>query len=123
MPRVVHFEIAADDPNRAAEFYKSAFGWQIQKWEGPVDYWLVGTGNKEEPGIDGGINSRANQKNQPIVNTIDVASFEDAAAKIKAAGGKVLTPKMGVPGVGWMAYCTDTEGNQFGIMQSDPNAK
>jgi predicted enzyme related to lactoylglutathione lyase len=44
-------------------------------------------------------------------------------AKITAAGGKVITPKMAVPGVGWMAYCLDTEGNQFGIMQSDPNAK
>jgi predicted enzyme related to lactoylglutathione lyase len=43
--------------------------------------------------------------------------------KIVEAGGKVLTPKMAVPGVGYMSYCKDTEGNVFGIMQNDPNAK
>jgi len=44
MPRVVHFEIHADDPQRAANFYQGVFGWDIKKWEGPEDYWLVTTG-------------------------------------------------------------------------------
>lgn len=55
MPRVVHFEIHADDPERAAAFYSSVFGWEIMKWDGPFDYWLVRTGPREEMGIDGGI--------------------------------------------------------------------
>ena len=58
MPRVVHFEISADKPERATEFYKKVFGWNIQKWDGPQPYWLVATGSKSEPGIDGGIMNR-----------------------------------------------------------------
>jgi len=53
MTRVVHFEIHADDPERAAAFYRSVFGWEIRKWDGPFDYWLVMTGPREEMGIDG----------------------------------------------------------------------
>jgi len=121
MPRVVHFEIGADNPERASEFYKSVFGWQIQKWGGPQAYWLVSTGAKTEPGIDGAIMEREGK--QPLVNTVDVPSVDDFLSKIAAAGGKALTAKIVIPGVGWMAYCSDTEGNRFGIMQSDPSAK
>ena len=56
-------------------------------------------------------------------NTIGVASYEDAVKKIVEAGGKVLMPKMAVPGIGYMTYCKDTEGNVFGIMQTDSSAK
>jgi uncharacterized protein len=119
--RVIHFEISADDPGRAAEFYTKAFGWQIKKWGGPQDYWLATTGKEGEPGINGGIMQRMGP--QPVVNTVDVPNFEEAAEKIVAAGGKLITQKMTVPAVGWMAYCMDTEGNQFGIMQQDDNAK
>src|SRR5262245_37659764 len=55
MPRVVHFEIHAAEPERAIRFYHELFGWQFNKWAGPEDYWLVVTGPKEEPGIDGGM--------------------------------------------------------------------
>src|SRR3972149_5570591 len=58
MPRVIHFEIAADDPERAVAFYRKVFGWEIQKWEGPMEYWVITTGPKEEPGIDGGLGRR-----------------------------------------------------------------
>ena len=52
MKRIVHFDISADDPERAIKFYTNVFGWSIQKWDGPMDYWLVTTGPKDEPGID-----------------------------------------------------------------------
>jgi predicted enzyme related to lactoylglutathione lyase len=120
MPRVIHFEIGADDPQRAADFYKKVFGWEIQKWESQQPYWLVETGPKTEPGINGGIVKRMGP--QAIVNTMDVPSVDDFLAKITAAGGKAVTPKMAIPEIGWLAYCTDTEGNQFGIMQADPSA-
>jgi predicted enzyme related to lactoylglutathione lyase len=121
MPRVVHFEISADKPDRAVEFYKNVFGWNVQKWDGPQPYWLVSTGPDGQPGINGGIMNRMGP--QPIVNTVDVPSVDEFLSKITAAGGKAVTPKMPIPGVGWMAYCQDTEGNQFGIMQNDPSAK
>ena len=121
MPRVVHFEISADQPERAVEFYTKVFGWSIQKWGGAQPYWLVSTGPDGQPGINGGIMNRMGD--QPVVNTIEVASVDDFMAKVAAAGGTIMTPKMTIPGVGWMAYCKDTEGNQFGIMQSDSSAK
>jgi predicted enzyme related to lactoylglutathione lyase len=122
MPRVVHFEIPADDPNRAVGFYTKVFGWDIKKWDGLMDYWLVMTGDKSQPGIDGGIMIRRDAA-QVTVNTVDVPSVDDFVKKIEEAGGKVVVPKMAVPGVGWVANCTDTEGNLFGIMHEDPQAK
>jgi len=126
MPRVVHFEIHADDPQRAAKFYHDVFDWQVNKWEGPQDYWLVTTGSGSEPGIDGAILRRM----QPIngdsviayVCTVDVPSVDNAAANITAQGGTIVLPKMAVPHLGWLAYAKDSEGNIFGILQSDPSA-
>lgn len=120
MPRVIHFEIPADDPKRAVEFYSKVFGWKIEKW-GEVDYWLAMTGKEGEPGINGAISPRAQLK--VTTNTIGVPSIEEFAEKITKAGGKVVSPKMPIPGVGYFASCIDTEGNAFGIMQDDPNAK
>lgn len=120
MPRPIHFEIPADDAERASAFYQKVFGWKFQKWDGPMPYWLVETG-KDTPGIDGGLHARA-FPGQGTVNTIDVPSCDDFVRKIESAGGKVAVPKMAIPGIGWLAYCTDTEGNTFGIMQNDPKA-
>jgi predicted enzyme related to lactoylglutathione lyase len=122
MPRVIHFEIPTDDPQRAIAFYEKAFGWKIVKWEGPMEYWLVMTGPEGEPGIDGGL-SRRDQPGDTTQNTIGVESVDAAVAAIVANGGKVIHPKAAVPGVGWLAYCADTEGNQFGVMQNDPGAR
>ncbi len=58
----------------------------------------------------------------PVINTIGVDSVDDSVAKIVANGGKVVEPKMPIPGIGYFAYCLDTEGNAFGVMQSDPSA-
>jgi uncharacterized protein len=121
MPRVVHFELAADDPERATMFYTNVFGWKLNKWDGPEDYWLATTGAADQPGIDGAI-MRRNENMPPLVNTIDVASVDDTVAKIEASGGRVAAPKMPIPGVGYLAYCLDTEGNMFGIMQRDTSA-
>jgi len=120
MPRVVHFEINADNVERAVRFYTDVFGWKAEKWEGPVEYWLVTTG-EGEPGIDGGIGERQGPP-EATVNTIDVGSVDDYVARVVAHGGTVIVPKMAIPGVGWLAYCKDTEGNTFGLMRSDLNA-
>ncbi|HOF87681.1 MAG TPA: VOC family protein [Armatimonadota bacterium] len=122
MPRVVHFEIAVDDPERAVAFYRDAFGWKIEKWSGPMDYWLVTTGEANEPGIDGALTPRADAA-APIVNTIGVPSVEAFQEKITAAGGAVLAPKAAIPGVGYFALCRDTEGNPFGIIEADMSAQ
>jgi uncharacterized protein len=122
MSRVIHFEIPAADPERAAAFYKKAFGWKFEKWPGPMEYWMVSTGADGAPGINGGL-----MKKQPptmaTTNTIGVESVDNAIDAVKKAGGKLVTPKTPIPTVGYFAYLEDTEGNLFGVMQSDPNAK
>jgi predicted enzyme related to lactoylglutathione lyase len=121
MSRVVHFEIPADDPERSIKFYETVFGWTFEKWDGPIEYWLIMTGNEEEPGIDGGL-ARREDPETGIENTIDVKNLDQTLADVKANGGTITRPRMAVPGVGWMAYIKDTEGNTFGLMESDENA-
>ncbi len=132
MPRVVHFEIHAENPNRAIAFYQTVFGWQFQKWAGPMDYWLIKTGSDEERGINGGMVRRMAPLNvglfsQEAVNayccTVQVPNIDEYITKASSAGGVVAVPKMPIPGVGWLAYFKDPEGNLFGIMQSDAQAK
>ena len=122
MPKVIHFEIAAKNTERAVKFYQKVFGWKLDKYPGPMNYWLVKAGDDKEMGINGAISEKS-EFVKTTTNTIGVPSYEDAVKKIVEAGGKVLTPKMAVPRVGYMSYCKDTEGNVFGIMQNDPNAK
>ena len=126
MPRVVHFEIHAADPDRAVNFYKTLFGWNFQKWEGPMDYWMVITGSDDQPGINGGLVRRQGEiDGQAVIAyvcTVDVADVDASVQSALANGGQVALPKMAVPGVGWLAYCKDTEGNIFGMLQADPNA-
>jgi predicted enzyme related to lactoylglutathione lyase len=57
----------------------------------------------------------------PMIRSM--TSVDDAVSAIEANRGKVLRPKPSIPGVGWLAYCQDTEGNTFGLMQDDPLAK
>jgi predicted enzyme related to lactoylglutathione lyase len=123
MPRVVHFEISADNPERAVQFYQKAFGWKIEKWQAPQEYWLITTGPDKEPGINGAIMKRPDPK-ASIINTIGVPSIDESIAKVNKNGGKVVTEKMQIPDIGIFAYCLDTEGNTFGILQPQmPAAK
>ena len=128
MSRVVHFEIHAENPARASQFYSSVFGWVIQK-VGDLDYWLITTGLPEHPGIDGGLFPRRGPvpiEPNPIsafVCSIDVESIDSTMGQVITAGGTVVVPKRAFIGIGWSAYCKDTEGNIFGLSQNDPNAR
>ena len=86
-----------------------------------MEYWLVSTGPGDGPGIDGGL-ARRQSPETGLENTIGVDSVDEAVAAVEANGGKVLRPKLALPGVGWLAYCVDTEGTTFGLMEDDPNA-
>lgn len=124
MNRVVHFEINADDVQRAAKFYRAVFGWKIEPW-GPPEYGYmhVETGNAAEPGIDGGIwkgegprspqGSRLNAFNC----SIEISNIDETLKKVKDAGGAITKEKSQISGVGWLAMCIDTEGNIFGVIQ------
>lgn len=122
MLRPCHFDLTADDPKRAMKFYSDIFGWKFEEWHGPMPYWEITTGKKKKEGINGGMSKRGEQA-MPNMNTIDVPSVHKFSKKILAKGGKVVTPKMPLPKVGWFATCQDTEGNNFGIIEFDKKAK
>ncbi len=91
MPKIVHFELNVKDVEKTKKFYESVFGWKIKKWEGPVDYWLIMTGEEGEPGIDGGL-GHEEEGIPSVVNTIDVNDVDEIIKKIKNNGGEVVRP-------------------------------
>jgi uncharacterized protein len=124
--RVVHFDVYADDVERAIAFYQTVFGWSITKVEG-MDYCLITTG-AGGPGIDGGLSKRERPTQGTVPQfgftcTVDVEDVQAAFAAAVAAGGSEVHQPGPVPGVGYLAYVRDTEGNHLGLMQRDPDAK
>jgi predicted enzyme related to lactoylglutathione lyase len=127
MARAVHFEIHAADPQAAIAFYSGLFGWTFNKWEGG-DYWMIHTGPDEQPGINGGLMPRRGDVPAALaavnafVITVDVDDIDAALERGKAGGATVALPRMPVPGIGWLAYLKDPDGNIFGMMQADTGA-
>jgi predicted enzyme related to lactoylglutathione lyase len=124
--RVVHFEIAADDSDRASAFYSGAFGWQVMAMP-EMGYTIVTTGPSGEQGptesgfINGGITRRQGSFASTNI-VIDVDNIEDALRSITDAGGTVVEERMPIGEMGFAAYFTDTEGNFVGLWESAPSA-
>jgi predicted enzyme related to lactoylglutathione lyase len=127
MSRVVHFEIHAENPPRAMKFYSDMFGWTFKKFLPHVDYWSITTGPEEEFGIDGGLKTRQGSIDGKAVIayvcTVQIEAFDATIAKAIACGATIVAPRMPIPGIGWLAYCKDTDGNNFGMTQPDPSAR
>ena len=92
--RIVHFELPADDPARCMAFYQRAFGWRFEKWDGPMDYWMVKTG--EGPGIDGGL-ARRQQPGQPATNVIAVTSVDEIVRRSRPRAARSPCPRWPFP--------------------------
>jgi predicted enzyme related to lactoylglutathione lyase len=128
MPRVAHFEIHASEPKKVQEFYSGMFGWKFQSYGPPDSYWLIMTESGDEPGINGGLVPRRGPSagsGQPVnayVCTIMVDSARDSATKAASLGATEALPLMAIPGVGWLVYMKDPDGNIFGMMQADTAA-
>jgi predicted enzyme related to lactoylglutathione lyase len=119
---IVWFEVPADNVERAKAFYTQLFGWKTDKMPGPMEYWHFDTGGPDAS-PDGGVMKRQNPGQAGITNYIAVSSVNESAAKVQQLGGKVCMPKSPIPQMGWFAICQDTEGNMFGLWESDKNAK
>jgi predicted enzyme related to lactoylglutathione lyase len=119
---IVHFEIPADDVEKLSKFYSKLFGWKIIRMPGPVEYWGIKTVPTDEEGmllrngVNGGMMKRQNSEHKPV-NYIAVESVDEYSKKIEELGGRVIVPKMAVPGVGWWAMALDPDGNQFAIIE------
>jgi predicted enzyme related to lactoylglutathione lyase len=128
MPKVVHFEIPADDVDRAKKFYGSVFGWELQTMDmGDGEYTSVKTTAIDEqtqlptePGaINGGMFQRDERLTTPVI-TIDVDGIDDALKQVEDAGGSTIQPRTAIPGMGAFAYFKDPEGNVMGLWETTP---
>ena len=120
MPKIVHFEIPADDPQRAGAFYRDVLGWEISRF-GDEPYWLVRAGEDGEPGANGALVAREDLHRSPVL-IAGVADIDGVLRRVESCGGKVAQGKLTVPGVGWSAYVLDSEGNTIGLFQPDNSA-
>ncbi|SEP30246.1 VOC family protein [Trujillonella endophytica] len=121
--RVVHFEIPVDDGERARTFYARAFGWQVQPMPG-MGYTLLSTGPSDEQGpteagfVNGGMLARADSVAPGPVIVVDVASIDDALARIGELGGSTVSGRTPVGEIGFAAYVRDPEGNVVGLWET-----
>ncbi|MCC5850480.1 MAG: VOC family protein [Verrucomicrobia bacterium] len=124
MHSFIYFEIQAENPERAMQFYRETFGWTFTEVPGlPVPYWSI-----ETPGGPGGLLQRPAKTPPPecgtnaFVCSFQAGDFDRTADTILRLGGQTALPKFAVPGKCWQGYFLDTEGNTFGVYQPDPNA-
>lgn len=123
IPRVIDFEIPADDVERITKFYETVFGWKVEKWPGPIDHWFLITGDEAEPGINGSFAKRENFPEGSTVNVVGVDNVDKYAELVEEQGGQLVGDKIIIPGVGYYHYFKDTEGNLMGMMQYDSAVK
>jgi predicted enzyme related to lactoylglutathione lyase len=122
VPAIVHFDVPAEDIERAKKFYATLLGWKFESYPA-MEYNLITTTNLDgTPGVGGGMGKRMAPE-QRMQNYFGVRSIDAAMAQVKKLGGKVVSPKMPVPGMGYLANCMDTEGNSFGLWEENPAAK
>lgn len=114
MGRVIHFEITADDVDRAAAFYSEAFGWEVEGSPFVAGYRLADTGTG--PGINGAVMARQFQA-QPAIVWLEVDDIDDALDRVRGAGGCAANEKQTIPDRGHVVYVRDTEGNLLGLEQ------
>ncbi len=118
--RFKHIDIPARDLTRTVDFYAQALDWKLNKWDMPEPYIFVKTGEKDSPGIDGGIKLR-----REIEYPSGTILVEDLAATLQQAvelGGSIHCPPVNLTGLGYFAFAKDPEGNAFGLFQRDPQA-
>jgi predicted enzyme related to lactoylglutathione lyase len=121
MATIVHFEIPSDNIGRAKKFYNDLFGWKMEKFPGPMEYWMFSThhkdGSEQQQSVGGAVMERQGPQ-QSITNYIGVKSVDEYSKKVESLGGKVKVSKTEVSNYGWFAICTDTENNTFGLWET-----
>jgi hypothetical protein len=119
MANVQHFDVHADDVERARTFYASVFDWQFEDW-GPPEFYRVRTGSANDPGVGGALQKRHEINGTRMTGymcTIGVEDIDTTMKAVEQAGGKLVSEKYHIPTVGWLVHFVDTEGNLAGAMQ------
>ena len=112
--QLVHFEVQADNPDRAAAFYRNVFGWEFNDVGMPgMEYRMVRTGENQGGGL-----YKSDDRSGHLTVYFDTDDIDGTIAKIRESGGDA-DEKQPIPGVGWFASAKDSEGNAFSVFQSD----
>ena len=122
---IMHFEIPADDVERAKTFYKKVFGWKFESYPagpGEDEYFMV-MAKDGDNGINGGLMKRK-MPTQPFTNYVTVNSIDQMLSTVEANGARIALPKQEIGGgMGWIAAFLDPENNLIGLHQVGPNAQ
>lgn len=121
----IHFEIPANNLEKLKKFYEEVFAWKFTKASmgGPIEYWTIETVPVDKnmklvrPGVNGGMYPKQTTPESKPVSYISVESIDEYTEKIKKQGGKIISPKMEIPTIGWWALAVDPEGNPFGLLE------
>ena len=122
-----YFDLTVRDLPRAKAFFEKVLGWRFARFDMPYEYYRIEAGPAGEPGIDGGIGAIADtptSEGRPMTQvTVPVADLDDSLAKVLAAGGHIVEPRMAIPGIGWYATCAEPGGLKLGFIEADENAR
>ena len=118
---VTHFEIYGERPVALADFYRKAFGWQVEQMEG-IGYWRIQMGAVEGPALHGGLTYCAIPDLNGWLLFVNVDSLDETVARIQHLGGSIVRPKTAVPRTAWVTIVSDPARNIFGVWQADPKA-
>ena len=109
--QLVHFELPADDTERATKFWNALCGWDFENVGGPMEYHMF----QGEPG--GAVYPSQEGERGPVVY-FGTSDIDADILRIRELGGSA-DAKHPIPGTGWFVRCTDTEGNSFSLFESD----
>ena len=122
MPTIVHFDVPAEDIERAKKFYSALLGWKFESFP-EMQYNLITTTNLDgTAGVGGGMGKRM-EPSQRMMNYFGVSSIDASIKQVKSLGGSIVSKKMAVPQMGYLVNCIDTEGNMFGLWEEDTKAR
>lgn len=121
-----YFDFTVRNLQEARRFFGDVFGWRFEKFPMPYEYYRIYAGPEEEPGIDGGIGAAKDAPTsggQPLTQvTVPVRDLDEMIRRVRASGGRIIEPKLAIPGVGWYATCAEPGGLLFGMIEADPQA-
>lgn len=121
-----HFDLTVNDLAQARAFFERVLGWRFERFQMPFEYYLITAGPGTEPGINGGMGSikdAALSGGRPMTQvTVAVADLDQTVGRVQANGGRILEPRMPIPGIGWYATCAEPGGLAFGLLQEDASA-
>jgi uncharacterized protein len=116
MAGALQYEIPAEQADRATNFFETVFGWAVERRGSTAQPWLLGTPRPGAP-------RACRLHGQPGLRTIVVDDLHGTLKRIETAGGEVVVPPHAAPGVGALAFFSDTERNVWGLCEGSTSGR